>query len=413
MIKKYCIYVLALPLLFFLCFTVYADPSVLINEVLIDASPQSIELINISSESADISGWYLDDLGGTTYYTIPSNTVIYPSSCVVFSSDFNLNKASSDAARLFSNTYPPTDTHALIIDSYSYKKSFGPDISYARIPDGSTNWSTASASLGLFNGSQTSCIFAPSPFSTPSPEPPLPAQEPSSLPVSPIPVDNIYISEFMAYPETGGNEWVEIYNDNDFDAALIDWYIDDIENGGSAPKKISTTVSKKGYAVIDFTSSIFNNDADQVRLLDSEQISVDGLEYQDAAQGKSYGRLAWNSDTLCIQEPSKGLSNNSCIVQPSIPHKSTNSSKSSTENTKIMPTSISKVSNIYAGATYTYGSYSSPTTEVIIPQQNVLGISVHNDSPRSILPYLLFVSGSYSILTISSILVKMRHVQEV
>jgi len=216
----------------------------------------------------------------------------------------------------------------------------------------------------------------------------------------------------MAYPETGGNEWVEIYNDNDFDVELADWYIDDIENGGSAPKKISTPVSKKRYVVIDFVSSIFNNDADQVRLLDSEQIAVDELEYQGAAQGKSYGRSAWDSDALCIQEPSKNLSNNSCIVQPSIPHKSTNSSKSSADNTKIAQTSIPKVSNISTGKAYASGPYSIATTKVIIPQQNVLGTATYNSSSPSILSYLLFISGSYSILTICSILIKMRYVKE-
>lgn len=414
MTKSCFIYVLTIPLLFFLCLTVYAEPSVLINEVLIDASPQSIEIINTSSESADISGWYLDDSGGTTYYTIPSNTILYPGLCTVFSSDFNLNKASSDASRLFSNAYPPTDTHSFLIDSYAYKKSFGPGISYVRIPDGSTNWSTASASLGLFNGSLTPCIVTPTPIPSPSYQPHLPTltSPPSpTLFITPS-FQNIYISEFMAYPETGGNEWVEIYNDNDFDVELVDWYIDDVENGGSAPKKISAAISKKEYAVIDFTSSTLNNDADQVRLLNSEKIIMDELEYQNAIQGTSYGRLTWNSDTLCIQEPSKGFSNHSCIAQPSITHAPISSSRSSTENTKKLSTSIPKVLPVSTRATYTSGSFSSPTTHVIIPQQNVLGISTHNGSSPSALPYLLFISGSYSILTICSVLVKMRYVKE-
>jgi len=44
---------------------------------------QSVELYNTASSSADISSWYIDDAGGTTYFTIPPYTIIPPLSCMV------------------------------------------------------------------------------------------------------------------------------------------------------------------------------------------------------------------------------------------------------------------------------------------------------------------------------------------
>ena len=62
-------YILFSILSLFLVPSVFAD--VRINEFLIEPEPQTIELINTGSESADISGWYIDDSAGTTYFTIP------------------------------------------------------------------------------------------------------------------------------------------------------------------------------------------------------------------------------------------------------------------------------------------------------------------------------------------------------
>jgi hypothetical protein len=69
---------------------------------------------------------------------------------------------------------------------------------------------------------------------------------PTNTPIpTPISYQNIYLSEVYPNPQTGENEWVEIYNDNDFIVNLNNWYIDDIEDGGSSPKKFSLTIQPK------------------------------------------------------------------------------------------------------------------------------------------------------------------------
>ncbi|MBI3366623.1 lamin tail domain-containing protein, partial [Candidatus Roizmanbacteria bacterium] len=117
-----------------------ADTTIRINEFFIEPTPQQVEIINTGTQSADISGWYIDDNGGSTYYTIPQSSILYPNACLVFAGDFNLNKSSPDTIRLFNTIAPPTSTNANLIDSFSYKLSSGSGISYLRLPDGTDNW---------------------------------------------------------------------------------------------------------------------------------------------------------------------------------------------------------------------------------------------------------------------------------
>src|SRR3989344_4320200 len=246
--------------LLLLSYPVIAD--IKLNEVLIEPDPQSIEVINTSTDEVDLSSWYLDDNGGITYFTIPQNTIIYPGSCLVFSSNFNLNKASSDTVRIFNNTYPPTSTLSALIDSFSYTKSPGNGISFIRIPDAHGDWSTGPASLSYFNSIEESCfttVITPTISPTPTPSPTIIIDENNS-----VDIKSIYISEVMVAPETGNNEWVEIYNDNGFEVNLIDWFIDDVAEAGSTQKKFSISIPSYRFTVIELSQSIFNNSSDQI-----------------------------------------------------------------------------------------------------------------------------------------------------
>ena len=169
--------------IFILLYPVFGEQNIKINEFAIDLNPQQVELINTSSSSADISNWYLDDSGGTTYYTLPQNTYIYPNSCLVFSSDLNLNKSSPDTIRLFDNTLPPTATNASLIDSYAYKSSPGTGKSYLRNPDGENNWIAGVSTLGQYNLTGQNCVITPTLTPTPSPTPtPIPKHHSISYP---------------------------------------------------------------------------------------------------------------------------------------------------------------------------------------------------------------------------------------
>ena len=418
------IYIFPLFVLFFiLLYPVFGEQRVKINEFAVDLSPQQVELINISSDSADISNWYLDDSGGTTYYTISQNTYMYPNSCLVFSSDLNLNKSSPDTLRLFDATSPPTATNASLIDSYAYKSSPGTGKSYFRNPDGENNWISGTSTLGQYNLTGQNCIITPTVTPSPNPTPTtIPSIAPSLTPTiipslnpTSISYDNIFISEVMVYPESRQSEWIELYNNNDFSVSFINWYIDDIENGGATPKQFSELIDAKGYTTITFSSSLFNNDQDNVRLLDFNKIQKDGFEYQNPRQGKSLGRVSFDSESFCEEEPSYGVANTSCI-SPTVTVKTGQSSSiSSTTKTKeVKKQDIQKTDNsfqVFSSIPPVYVANKSYGTT-----KNVLGastrendIKIQTQSSKPLINHLSFLSFSYSILTIVSVLIRMKN----
>ncbi|HEY3109656.1 MAG TPA: hypothetical protein VGL23_12930 [Chloroflexota bacterium] len=81
----------------------------------------------------------------------------------------------------------------------------------------------------------------------------------------------VRINEFLMAPQTAyTTEWVELYNpaSNAIDVGGL--YIDDLANGGGAPKQIpaGTIVPARGYYVMDIASGFLNNTgAESVRFL--------------------------------------------------------------------------------------------------------------------------------------------------
>lgn len=397
--------------------SLFAHASVVLNEVAIEPN-QAVELYNTASESADISGWYLDDVGGTTYYTIPQQTILSPQSCYVFTADFNFNKSSPDTIRLFDNSNPPTTSSARLLENYSYTKAPDTGYSFIKIKDGGTDWQTNTSSLGLLNETLVSCIPTPTPT-------PIPTEAPSPTPTTynlqpttfvlptpttfPIDYSNIFISEVFPYPNVNENEWIELFNNNDFRVCLEKWYIDDEENSGSTPKSISLCLEAYSYGVADITSSLFNNSGDSARLLNAEKTEKDSMEYGKTDQGKSIGRMSFENDEYCKQEPSKNAPNTHCITQitPTIPR--IQSSTTSTALANKIPTPTKKQIYTTSQVVYTNSNNSSPHS--ISKNGEVLGVKsgVANPSPPTPIPYLSSVSFSYSLLTIVSIFIKMKN----
>lgn len=414
-------------------FPVFAQSKVLINEFLIDPLPQTVELFNSGNENADISNWVIDDSGGTTFFTIPYNNIIFPNQCLVFSGDFNLNKTTADIIRLF-------DSNQQIIDSFSYKSSSGSGISYFRYPDGSDNWISGNANLGKYNFSmEQACLFPtltsiqPTPTDstdstdsiigsvTPDPYTYL-TTSPILSPIQLTPTDstdltNVYLSEVMINPNSGEKEWIEIYNNNDFSITLTDWYIDDLENAGSSPKIFSLLINAKSYDVIDVSSSIFNNDGDSVRLLDLNKNLKDDFEYKKSEQGKTLGRTTFESDDFCLQEPSKNLTNNPCIyptptnIQKCLgqaclsPTEIITKIKLPINMGLINQTPTKKLSPIFYLPDETLIKIDYTPPDVLGATDKLI---INSPNQKILINLLCFISFSYSLLTISSVLFRMK-----
>jgi len=304
---------------------IYVAPSyasIIVSEFGTD-SPQKVELFNSDSSIVDLSGWYIDDDGGSSaYFTIPSNTYIAPNQCLVFSGTFNLNTASADQIRLFNAIGPPSTASAQLIDSHSYTGSPGTGKSYARNPHTSNNWLSQLATFGLLNDSLSDCtVVIPTPSSnispsitfTPTPTPLLtPTPVPSVTPPAPTPMPKIYLNEVFANPADDQPEWVELYNGSDFDVDLHGWFIDDIENGGSSPIALAGVIQSKQLFAIDMTRTIFNNTGDNVRLINSQETVVELFLYDRADVAMSWSKPYPEATYYCVQSPTRAQTNYAC-----------------------------------------------------------------------------------------------------
>ena len=265
-------------------------------------------------------------------------------------------------------------------------------------------------------------ILSPTESLTPTPNPPARNATQSVAGGQPQTYNNVYISEVMVDPETGNSEWIEIYNDNEFEIKLDNWYIDDLENSGTVPKQLTLTISAKNYASYDLSSSMFNNDGDEVRLLDFDQKEIDSFQYQSSEKGKTLGRTALDSDSFCQQSPTRNAPNGSCINPTATPTpKSTTSSSSNVTSTNAptktpsltkIPTKTSSVVTPTKFSLFTQNQQSvSDSPEET--NNEVLGAATQNEPPintqtRALLSSLSFASLAYSTLSIISILIKLK-----
>jgi len=299
--------ILPLFLFFLFLFPQKVFAQIVINEFQVKPD-QWIELYNKSEGSVDISGWIIDDEGGTEKYIISSGIILPSKRCVTFpSGKFNWNTTSGDTVRLL-------DTNSNPKEEYTYSSAPGEGISIGRVIDGEGDLVVLlSSSRDKSNITGESCFV---PISTPTPTLTL---TPTEIPATatPIPTNTpapnsyskIFISEFMADPESG-NEWVELFNDNDSEVNLNGWYLDDISGGGKSPRGISGTISANSYKQFFLDDFFFNNSGDDVRLLDGSQTEKDKKSYSSSTKGKSWSKDS--SGNWCQLDPTPNQSNNNC-----------------------------------------------------------------------------------------------------
>lgn len=105
---------------------------------------------------------------------------------------------------------------------------------------------------------------------TPTPTPTLtvaPTATPTLAPTAtptPAPADpsKVVINEYLMAPKTlYTTEWIELYNPTSVDVNIGGLYLDDVANGGGAPKQIpaGTIIKARGFYVMEFASGFLNN----------------------------------------------------------------------------------------------------------------------------------------------------------
>jgi lamin tail-like protein len=139
---------------------------------------------------------------------------------------------------------------------------------------------------------------------------------PSPTPEEKTDYDNIFITEIYPSPETGSNEWIELYNDNDFTVNLDNWKIED--DAGTSKQLDDFEMPAKSYYYYAFGSGFLNNNGDVVFLLNYQDDRKDSIgdKYPEIEKDFSWAKVG---DSWCIAEPSKGESNSNCYEEEENP----------------------------------------------------------------------------------------------
>lgn len=326
--RRFSLFVILGSILFFWaggCWSVWAQ-GVVINEFSALSSPDWVELYNQGEETVDLNGWVIRD--ETQSNKIDLVGLICPSSFRKFDFSNRLNNGGDEIWLI--------DDSGSEIDRVIYFSQTIPahlaDQSTGRDPDGADLWQ-----VFVLSSPQDEVCFFPTPTSTltptltplltPSPIIVTPTLMPTALP-TPIPTptltplhtptpapqavdyDHIFLNEVMANPSEGP-EWVELYNGNDFPVNLENWFLDDLADSGSSPKKFSLMIGPYDYGVVNLGKNIFNNTGDEVYLLNFAGEEKDHFSFSETTVGQSWGKDG--DGNWCLQEPTPQKANPACV----------------------------------------------------------------------------------------------------
>jgi len=133
-----------------------------------------------------------------------------------------------------------------------------------------------------------------------SPAPLISLNPPQTSPiVAPTYPDGIVFNEILPSPEGSDaeNEWIEIFNQNNFEVDLSDWKIKDSQGAiatYSFPE--GTKIPGLGYLVIGRKESkiTMNNDKDSLTIIRPDGKIIDSVSYEKAPLGQSYNKTRDN-----------------------------------------------------------------------------------------------------------------------
>lgn len=282
-------------LLFFLFFpkSIYAQSQVKINDFCADCDPEWVDIKNTGTTEVQIDSWYLSDESG---HKLPLSGSINIDEIKHY--EHNKGWLNNDKDTIFLKNNSET-----IIDQLSYP-----------IP---TSTPTPTPEI------TPTPIPTETPIVTPTDIPPTSEPTITNTPTPlPTPISNLYINEIMPNPDTG-SEWLEIFNDNDFDINLENYKIKD--NTTHYRIISANTILAHSYYIFMF-SNYLNNSDDSITLFDqyTQQIG-ETFSYTKTTKGYSYSLQEDN--TWCLTTNSLNQDNNSCYLEPTTTPKPTDTPK--------------------------------------------------------------------------------------
>lgn len=327
---------------------VSAAPDLIINEIMYDLSGADdkhewIELYNAGPNEIDLTGFKINDGDDATNHGLnlpPKNgsrgsLVIPPFGYLLLADD-----AATVAADLPNYSGPIIDTVFTLLNSSATLKIIHKDgqevcsAYYSKEMGAAGNgktleWSGTqfkeSVAEGGTPGAPNSILsqsYSPTPTATATPSPSTPVETITPSPstnqaTSPTPTyqysKEIFINEFLPYPQSGEKEWVEIYNTGEGPVNLTGWGIVDKENI-ERPQLIpdGTVIGVEDFLVVFLEKQILNNEGDQVKLLWPDGQILHSVSYQKAVLELSCIRLT-NGQWVWTNQPTPGATNKEAV----------------------------------------------------------------------------------------------------
>ena len=159
------------------------------------------------------------------------------------------------------------------------------------------NWQTSQNPGGTPKAKNSVAIEASSEeqIIKPEPEPELLSQEEPQPKLITYP-SGIVINEILPSPEGPDEEeeWIEFFNQNDFEVDLSGWQIQDIVGKTKIYTFLEgTKIASQGFLVLPRPESkiTLNNDGDGLNLIQPDEKIVDTITYEKAPKGESYNRI--------------------------------------------------------------------------------------------------------------------------
>jgi len=157
------------------------------------------------------------------------------------------------------------------------------------------------------------------PIETPKTENSIREELPKPEPEKATPISypsSIIFNEILPSPEGADseNEWIEIYNQNNFEVDLSGWIIKDTI-GSTKSYTLSTTISPHGYLLLKRpeTKITLNNDNDGLVLLNPNKKTVDSVSFGKVPQNQSYSKISssWSWTTTLTPNSKNIITRNS------------------------------------------------------------------------------------------------------
>jgi PKD repeat protein len=137
----------------------------------------------------------------------------------------------------------------------------------------------------------------------------LPPATPSAPPS--WPVGSLLINEFVADPDDGGNEWIELFNSTPNTINLSDWTIED---GGETVTKLSGSILSLNFYVIEKPKGILNNSGDIIILKDPSGLIIDDVVYGDWSDGDESDNAPAGEDPNSVARKKDGQDSNNDFI---------------------------------------------------------------------------------------------------